>query len=224
MKQFTESELKAINRIYNHTDNLTNGFFGSQKRHPGLKTQAETTEYASRNRWIMFAAPGIDSLREGAGAPFPNIYISCDEEFQDNGNGQTDGWVGFSFGNQSSMFGLRYMLKRKNRAASFVSFLNNLGPAWTFEVYQKYHVGTFKSTPRYLEIQGVDAGKVTLDDILDGIEVSDNSLIQRGQIVDDEEVIDCVTTIGVGSELTVSNFDQRIKEIFSIFPPILNLL
>lgn len=220
MRHFTNEEKKAIHRIFNHVDNLCSNYHGQ-------KSPEEALKFASLNRWVMYPHKTVLSLRDGAQAPFPNIYIGFyeyegeDITILDNGHGQVEGYIGVSYGNTDS-FTKFQELKRK-KPADFMKLVNGMNAGWRAAINQKIKTDFPDNTPVYREIKSFESSKVTIKDIDRAISKSNNDLLQRGEIYNDEEVLWCVTIFGLSRETSYVKFDNDIKEAFALFQKLLNL-
>lgn len=216
MKRLAQSELDATYRIFSHVNQLVGGYYGH-------KTRQKIEKFASRNRWIMFPVYNADSLREGTGLPVPNIYVSFDDEIQDDGSGRADSWIGVSYGNSNAMLWLRDILRRKKRASSFIGLVNSMGSDWEVNTIHKIHTNYWGSTPIYKKVNGVLADVATITGIQQGISDGDKCRMKPGTLLDGDQVTSCVTTLSIEGEATPESFDQDIKNLFAFFTAILSL-
>lgn len=217
MKRLTDEEVSTAKRIFDNVNTLANGYYGH-------KTLEEIKKYVSMNRWIMFPVSNIESKSEGASFGAPNMFVSFDqEEIVDNGRGQAEAYVGVTYGNSTSMLWLNDTLRRAAKRNRFIPLVNGLGSDWYTYISKKVHFGHQNRVPSYYTESESECSTVTADDIRAAISLSDNSLYRRGEIVDDEEVVDCISVFSVETETTVDSFNICAKKAFEIFQAFLNL-
>ncbi len=218
MKQLSIDEIEATNRIFTRY-NKTNG------NYYGHKVKDETKRYASRNRWIMFPANIIDSLREGTEMPLPNVYMHTgDDEIRDDGNGRLEGLVGITYGNNPAMDWVRVILKSQKKSQVFLNLITGMGADWNVSPYHKIHTSYWQSTPIYEKGKSEPANQVTVSSIKANLNNSDNNRRKPGTFMDDgDEVISCVTTLTAEKYVTPDTFDQDIKDVFNLFLKLLSL-
>ena len=215
MKKLTREEKSSTYRIFNHVNDISENYYGR-------KTMDETNSFVSLNRWIMFPAYNVASLRDGAGFPAPNLYISCDDVIVADDYGRVNGWIGITYGNTQAMIWLHQLLKDKN-VTNFIQLINNLGDKRAVSIEQKIKTGFYDNTPIYKSIEKFNASIVTDIDIKNSIKNSNAKLIRPGEMYDDESVIWCVTVFNIYKETFVSDFDNDVKIGFDFFNKILNL-
>lgn len=215
MKRFTNEEKKAIHRIFNHVDNLCGNYHGQ-------KTFEGAQKFASLNRWTMYPHKTVMSLRDGAEAPYPNMYISpYGDIISDNGHGSVEGYIGVTYGNVDSFNIFLNLIEKK--PDDLIKPINNMGAGWLAYISQKIKTDFPKNTPVYRNIEEFDSSKVTIKQIDTAISESNSNLLQIGEIYEDEEVLWCVTIFGINRETSYTQFDRDIKEAFSLFEKLLKL-
>lgn len=216
MQKLTKDEINATHRIFNHVNELNNGYYGH-------KTVNEAKKFVSQNRWIMFPVYNVPSLREGATFPAPNVYIAFyDDDISAHSNGRTDGWIGLTYGNTESMLWLGDILRKKN-ISYFINNINILGSGWIVSIDQKIKTNFQDNTPVYRNISQFDTHIVIADDIKKAISASNADLIKQGEFYNNEIVLWCVTIFSVIKETKVMEFDNDIKSIFDLFIKVLSL-
>ena len=219
MKRLSSEELDATHRIFNHVNSLWSNYYGR-------KTWDETKSMASQNRWIMFPVANVDSLREGASHPMPNVFIGFeDEEIKDDGKGIATGlvYLGVNYGNLGSMAIIHDFQRRKKKQAQFFQIINSLDDEWVFSVDQKAHTGYHLKTPVYILVEDVSASGLTPEKLSDMLEYSEDNLLDKGSLYGDEEVLDCITTVSVRTKVTPESFDQKMTEAFNLFQNLLGI-
>lgn len=217
MKRLTQQEVDAGHRIFTNVNRIAGGYYGR-------KTRQETRGYLSLNRWMMFPAYNVDSLREGTQMPLPNVFVGFDDEFKDNGAGQAECYVGVTYGNKDSMLWLREILKRQKQTQSFVSLVNGMGGGWEASVTHKIHTEYWGATPKYSAVRSIPAVQVTKSKLQTAIDASDNSLVRKGTIdPDGETVVSCVTVVSIEAETDCDCFDDDVRDAFNLFVKLLTL-
>jgi len=215
MKRLTKQEIVVTNRIFNHTDDISDGYYGQ-------KTIAATKGFVSQNYWIMFPVFNVNSLREGATFPTPNVYISfADDEIKDDNEGRVDGRVGVTYGNVDSMKWLGEVLRVKN-APYFIKTLNAM-EGWSVNVYQKIKTNFRDNTPIYKVMESFDAKDVTAMEIKTAIKNSNDNLLKVGDTYDGELILWCVTVFSVEVQTSADDFDEKMKKAFDLFIRVLSL-
>jgi hypothetical protein len=209
MKRLTQEEISATHRIFNHVESLIGPYYGR-------KTVDEAKEYVSANRWIMFPAFNITSLREGTTYPIPNVFVSFENEVRDNRTGQVDGWIGVTCNNSDAMLWLKDTLRKKS--PYLMNILNNIGDEWSVEIQQKIKTDYYESTPYYETIQEFKPSIVTPDDINAGIDMSNKHLPQQGDSYkQSHSVLSAITVFTVLKTTTIRTFDDDVKKAFDLF-------
>jgi len=225
MKRLTKSEIASAKRIVNRTIAIANNVSNSKMYGSGVrpnyygrdKTTAEVKDFVSTNRWIMFPVHNVTSLREGASNPTPNVYISFKDEITDDGNGAPTGWIGLTYNNQMAMEWLKEVLSPKYSPA-FMAILNGLKDPWCVEVAEKIKVCHYKHIPEYEPVRAYDPRTITVQDIKDGLQYSNDRLLRPGQYYKDAyEVEGAITIFGVHRHTDPSDFDTRAEEAFDLF-------
>lgn len=213
MRRLSQSELEATHRIFNHVDSVVNYY--------GPKTLDETAEFVSENRWIMFPVLGIDSLREGANMPVPNVFLSMDgSDIADDGNGRSTGSVGLTYHNVTAMAHLHDIFRHKRTKGSvLMRCIQNLSDEWAVEAVHKIKSDSVESVPRYKVFRSGEPSVVTLNSIQQAIADSDQNLPRKGDIceISGNPIIWAVTILIIEKPISPETFDQDLKEIFDIF-------
>lgn len=210
MKRLSKAEIDATCRIFQRVNALSEDYYGK-------KIRSEIEGYVSRNRWIMFPAASIGSLREGVSLPVPNVFVSFEDEIRDNGHGKADCYTGTNYGSANAMTWLHSILRRSRQSTVFTESINAMGKDWEAYVAQKIHTGFWGSTPVYRTTWSKAADNVTLQDIQSAIDGSDQNLLKVGEFYEGEEVTDCVSIFGVSAYTNTDNFDKDIKDTFGLF-------
>jgi len=224
MRRISPLEVQATHRIFNHVESVIGPYYGK-------KTCDQAKGYVSQNRWIMFPEYHIDSLREGALLPIPNVYVSFEPpEVKDDRTGKVEGWIGLTYHNVDSMIWLAEILRRKKKSTLFISMLQALGSSgwfgdWTVYVVNKTLTDCPDNTPKYRTFKEFRPSKVTADLIQKAVAASDQQLLRRGDPypVDGNPVIWDVTVFQVSKWTTPSEFDDDVKLSFDLFFKALSL-
>lgn len=218
MSRLSADELKATHRIFNHVDQVVNYY--------GHKTLDETAQYVSENKWIMFPASNITSLREGTTYPLPNVFVSPDdEEISDDGDGRITGWIGFTYHNVEAMEALRAILRRPmSRGKVLLRELEILSDDWSVQSVHKIKTDSEKSTPKYSSVRSIAPSAVTIDAIGRAIDESDRTLPRKGDLYANQNpILWAVTTFSVERWTTPTIFDKDIRKAFDMFLRLVSL-
>ena len=224
MRRISPAEVQATHRIFNHVESVIGPYYVGP--YYGKKTRDQARGYVSQNRWIMFPEYHIDSLREGALLPIPNVYVSFDPpEIKDDRTGKVEGWIGLTYHNVDSMIWLAEILKRQKRSALFISMLQALGNDWAVYIVNKTLTDCPDNTPKYGTFKEFRPSTVTADKIQKAVVASDRQLLRRGDPypVDGNPVIWDVTVFQVSKWTTPSEFDDDVRVSFDLFFKALSL-
>jgi hypothetical protein len=209
----SSTELAATHRIFNHVDSLVNYY--------GHKTLDEAALFVSENRWIMFPVRGINSLREGATSPVPNVFVSMDgEDISDDGTGRVTGYVGMTYHNVEAMAHLWDIFKhRKTKGTVLMNTIHRLSDEWQVKAIHKINSDAPGSLPHYDIFRAQNPSVTTLDSIKSSLADSDIGLPQKGDIckISGNPILWAVTIFDIEKETDPSIFDRDVKEIFDIF-------
>jgi hypothetical protein len=214
MRSISQSEGSAAHRIFNHVDEL--------RPYHGHKTLDQALEYVSLNRWIMFPVKGINSLREGTDCPMPNVFVAFDDEvIQDDGTGKvTEGFMGVTFHNVSSMVNFDEILKRKSKSQKFMEILRSFHDDWSIEIQRKTSTNCPGSTPQYDVFEPVfKPSQVTVPQLINARRSSDQTLLQFGDTypITGNPVMWSVTIFTITKETNQGVFDADIMQCFDAF-------
>lgn len=214
MERLKPDEIQAAKRIYNRVNGLANNYYGK-------KTADAVKHFVSANRWIMFPVSNVESLREGASHPVPNVFISFDGYVKDNEQGQANGWIGLTYNNAEAMLWLHESLRPKN-AADFIRILNALPNEWYLEVQQKIKTNYQDNTPIFHTVQALPVRSLNVQEIKAAIKDSDAKLPKRGDDFQSEPVLNAITMVSISKETTIALFDDDAKIAFDLFFRVLN--
>jgi hypothetical protein len=212
MQRLNQAELSATHRIFNLVELLIGPYYGHQ-------TLDITKEYVSGNKWIMFPEKSVQSLREGANFPTPNIFISFDEgkDIQDDSTGKVNGNIGLTYHNVEAMIWLDSTLKRKSKGTTLVNLINNLGPDWVLEIQHKIKTNSPDSVPRYSTYDTLNTSTVTREQIRQCIADSNQSLLRAGDTYSGNPVLWNVTVFVLYKQITEATFNIDVKKAFDLF-------
>ena len=213
MRKLSSQELAATHRIYNHVDSVVNYY--------GRKTLDETALFVSENRWIMFPVLGIDSLREGATSPVPNVFVCMDgDDIDDDGQGKSTGGIGLTYHNVAAMAQLGSIFKRpRTRGSVLMAAIHGLSDDWQVRVEHKISSDAPGSVPHYDLFRSQKPSKTTLDSLKKALEDSDKALPRKDDICkfSGNPILWAVTILVISKETDPTTFDVDAKEIFDIF-------
>jgi len=218
MQRISQDELLATHRIYRHVETLIGPYYGhiSIDRAKG---------YVSANRWIMFPEYHVESLREGAELPIPNVFVYFDGgEIVDNGSGLVNGHIGLTYHNVQAMLWLDEILRRGKKSELFLNILKGLGEGWNIEIQNKTQTDCPDSTPRYKVFRDFKPSWVSRDLITQGIIDSNRQLLHRGDAYPGgNPVLWDVTIFAVTKPTSVSSFDVDVQKSFDLLFKALSL-
>jgi hypothetical protein len=219
MHRISVNEYQAVNRIYNRVESIVGPYYGN-------KFESETKNFVSENRWIMFPVKGITTLREGTVYPLPNIFVSSfDDEIQDDGHGRVLGLIGITYHNVDAMRSLYTIIdpRRPSRHQPFLNILSQLG--FLIEIQRKTKTDSPRSTPHYDTFRSVDSSTASVNQIMNAIGDSDNTLLKPGDIYpgSGNPILWSVTIFVTYKATTPSSFDRDIKRSFDAFQALLQL-
>lgn len=218
MQRISQDELLAARRIFIHVEMLIGPYYGhiSIDRAKG---------YVSANRWIMFPEYHVESLREGAELPIPNVFVNFEGEVRDNGAGQVNGYIGLTYHNVQAMLWLDEILRRGKKSELFLNILKGLGEDWNIEIQNKTQTDCIESTPRYKVFRDFKPSKVSKDLITQSIIDSNRQLLHRGDPYPDggNPVLWDVTIFAVSKPTSVPKFDADVKKSFDLLFKALSL-
>lgn len=213
MRKLSSAELAAAHRIFNHVDDVVNYY--------GPKTLDEVELFVSENRWIMFPVLGINSLREGATSPVPNVFVSMDgKDITDDGQGRATGYVGMTYHNVEAMAHLWDIFRHaRTKGNVLIKAIHGLSDRWGVEAVHKISSDAPGSLPHYDLFRNQKPSKATLDTIKKSLEDSDQNLPRKGDIckISGNPILWAVTIFTVEKHTDPSMFDTDMKEIFDIF-------
>lgn len=219
MARISKDEQIASQRIFNHVEDLIGPYYGH-------KTLADSQNYVSENRWIMFPEYHITSLREGTTYPMPNVFLSFPGDISDTGKGRvSSGCIGLTYNNVEAMLGLRDILKRTSKNTLLMSLIKSLDSAWFVEIQHKIKVNCKESAPRYSTHASFKPTAVTVRDLVDGIKDSDNNRLKVGDShpLDGNPVLWDVTCFCVFKDTDEAHFDADVQSTFSMFLKVLTI-
>jgi hypothetical protein len=175
MHRINASETAAAHRIFNRVEEAVGPYYGT-------KTVHQARDFVSENRWIMFPKYGINSLREGATMPMPNMFVSVaeDKEITDDGAGALNGSLGVTYHNVEAMLSFRQILKRKSHSALLLNVLKGLNNDWSIEIQLKTQTDCPDSTPHYETYWADQPPAVTIANLAQALNDADHNLRIKG--------------------------------------------
>jgi len=212
MHRINAAETTSAHRIFNRVENAVGPYYGR-------KTVAQARDFVSENRWIMFPQHGINSLREGANLPVPNMFVAFDgDEITDNGAGAINGNLGVTYHNVEAMLGLRQILKRKSHSDLLVNVLKGLGDEWSVEIQRKTQTDCPDSTPHYETYRALKPSTVTAAELAQALKDSDRSLRCKGDTYPKTgtEILWEVSIFVVWKDTKTTTFEGDAKKSFDL--------
>ena len=220
MHRISPEELAAAHRIFSRIESLVGPYYG-------LFTYDRVEKFISENRWLMFPEYHINSLREGAEMPLPNMYISFDDEIKDdNESGMAQCNVGVTYHNVQAMLVLWDILRRRTKANFLLNVVHSFGSAWDINIQHKTKTDSIQSTPRYSTFQSFKPQEIVVpNQIVNAIVDSNRNLLHRGDIYPETgtPVLWDVTVFGISISTNADTFDVVVKKAFDAFLKLLNL-
>lgn len=213
----SNDELNSAHRIFNYVDSLVDYY--------GHKTLDGVARLISENRWIMFPVFNITSITEGKTYPTPNIFFSFEDRFiiSDDGNGRPEAdYLGLTCHNDGAMIWLNNTLRHERLAQTLILNIQGLGDTWNIYVTQKVKTSYKDNVPKYKTLFHEKPSTVTIPWIQQSIRASDNQLLRRGEIYDDEPVLWSKTVFTIMKKFNTESFDEDIVDLFNTFKGFLN--
>lgn len=214
MHRINASETASAHRIFNRVEEAVGPYYGR-------KTVDQARDYVSENRWIMFPKYGINSLREGATLPMPNMFVSVgeDTEITDNGAGAVNGCLGVTYHNVEAMLWYRQILKRKSHRDLLINVLKGLPDDWSVEIQLKTQTDCPDSTPHYETYRALKPSAVTTPSLALALDDADQNLRHKGDIYPrtGTEILWEVPIFVVWKNTETATFEEDAKKAFDVF-------
>jgi hypothetical protein len=176
----------------------------------------------------LFPKNGIDTLREGALYPLPNVFVSVEDIIRDDDSGRVDGWLGFTYHNVEAMQAFYDILKRKTQRAVLHDIIMELNDAWSIEIQRKTKTDCPGNTPKYATFKAFKPSELVdenMELIKETIKDSNRTLLQYGDEYPEtgNPVLWSVTIFTVIKKTNPSVFDGHMKDTFNAFLKLLDI-